>query len=66
MAPPAARGLPVLSSEMSKKPPEDKRIARRRLLAGGVALAGSAAAAGMAARSARAAGDNLPPNVPHG
>ena len=49
---------------MSKKPPEDKRIARRQLLAGGVALAGSAASAGIAARSARAAGDNLPPNVP--
>jgi sulfane dehydrogenase subunit SoxC len=64
MATPAARGLPVLSSEMSKKPPEDKRIARRQLLAGGVALAGNAAAAGIAARSARAAGDNLPPNVP--
>jgi sulfane dehydrogenase subunit SoxC len=54
----------AIGSPMSKRQPEKTGIARRKLLAGGVALAGSAASVALPAGSAGAADDNLPPQVP--
>src|ERR1700733_11363514 len=47
---------------MSRRKPEKTRIARRKLLTGGVVLAGGAASAALTA--ARAVDDNLPPHLP--
>jgi hypothetical protein len=49
---------------MSKRQPEKTSIARRKLLAGGIALAGSVASAPRPTASANAGDDNLPPHVP--
>jgi sulfane dehydrogenase subunit SoxC len=49
---------------MSKRQPEKTRIARRKLLAGGVVLAGNAASAALPTASTGAADENLPPDVP--
>jgi len=49
---------------MSTKPPETKKIARRKFLTGGAALASGAASAALSTTPAIAADDNLPPHVP--